>query len=760
MSNAVAAATGEYRRVTFVNQVALGLMGWPEAEIRGKALDSVFQIVNEFTRAKVESPVDRVLREGKIVGLANHTVLIARDGTEVPIDDSAAPLRGGDGTVQGAVLVFRDITERRRAEVTSELLSSIVESSEDAIISKDANGIITSWNDGAKHLFGYSIQEMIGKPITMLAPPDRQDEMSEILERVRHGEPVQPYRAVRRTKSGTLIHVSVSVSPIRDASGRIVGGSKIARDVSEQVEAQRELAAQREQLSGIIDSAMDAILTVDQSQQIKLFNGAAERVFQCSASEALGHSLDVFIPERFRQAHRKHIEQFGEASTTSRNMSRPGVLWGLRKNGKEFPLEASISQIEKDGEKLFTVILRDVTERKRAETELQMERERLSLALTTGRMGVYETDIIQNVLWLSPESYSLLGTTDHDFDPSPEAFVEIVHPQDRELFLQHIKGSIETHETINHEFRILRPDGSECWLSCQGQIEYNEAGRAVRHSGLLADITSRKQSEQMVRRFERLSGAARLSAAMAHEINNPLAGVVNLIYLAKNAPGTSDAVMQLLARAEQELERVAHAARQTLGFYRESNSPERIDVPALIESVLELYSTKLVSQHISIERAFGECEPIQGVRGEVRQAVSNVIANAIDAVAKGGVILIGVHSVLDDKGGAAEIVIADNGPGIAAGDVDTVFEPFFTTKGPTGMGLGLWVTKEIVERHGGTITVNSREEESELRGATVTIRFPRAPRIRRNELKTLATGPSKKKESAILDIEDGDGKPS
>jgi PAS domain S-box-containing protein len=394
------------------------------------------------------------------------------------------------------------------------------------------------------------------------------------------------------------------------------------------------------------------------------------------------------------------------------------------------------------------VILRDVSERKRAETELQTERDRLSLALTTGKMGVYEVDLAQNALWLSPESYSLLGTTPHDFSASPDAFVELVHPQGRELLLQHIKGSIQTHELINHEFRIVRPDGRECWVSCEGQADYNEAGRAIRHSGLLVDITSRKQTEQMVRRFERLSAAARLSAAMAHEINNPLAGVMNLIYLAKTAPGISDAAVELLTGAEQELERVAHAARQTLGFYRESTSPERIDVPSLVESVLELCSAKLVSKHISIQRAFGECTPIHGVRGEVRQAVSNVIANAIEAVPKGGVILIGIHSVPGDKENAAEIVIADNGPGIAVGDIDNVFEPFFTTKGGTGMGLGLWVTRDIVERHGGTITVSTREEESELRGATVTIRLPRAHRPQKNDNKASVSRASEEGEPA------------
>ena len=171
-------ATDADGRVTFANRVALSLLRWPEIELPGRPLAEVFRIVNEETRATVESPVARVLREGGIVGLANHTVLIARDGTETPIDDSAAPLLGSDGKMQGAVLVFRDITERRHAEAASRLLASIVESSGDAIFSQDLNGVVTTWNIGAERIFGYTAEEMIGKPASVLAAPQFPDEMA------------------------------------------------------------------------------------------------------------------------------------------------------------------------------------------------------------------------------------------------------------------------------------------------------------------------------------------------------------------------------------------------------------------------------------------------------------------------------------------------------------------------------------------------------------------------------------------------------
>src|SRR5262249_1814049 len=146
-------------------------------------LSEVFNIVNERTRKPAENPVTQVIATGRIAGLANHTVLIVKDGVERAIDDSAAPIRDSRGNISGVVLVFRDVTERRQAERASRSLASIVESSDDAIIGKDINGVITSWNRAAEGLFGYSAAEAIGRPIALLAPPDRADEMPTILTR-------------------------------------------------------------------------------------------------------------------------------------------------------------------------------------------------------------------------------------------------------------------------------------------------------------------------------------------------------------------------------------------------------------------------------------------------------------------------------------------------------------------------------------------------------------------------------------------------
>jgi PAS domain S-box-containing protein len=228
-------------RVTFMNGVAESLTGWPQAEAIGRPLPEVFHIVNERTRQPVENPALRALREGTIVGLANHTVLIARDGTERPIDDSAAPIRDDSGGPVGAVLVFRNVTERKQAEEARARLAAIVESSEDAIVSKTLDGVILSWNAGAERLFGYTPHEAIGRPITLIIPPDRQDEEHEILARIARGDRVEHFETVRVSKQGRRIDISLTVSPVRDRAGRIVGASKIARDITDRKRAEEAL---------------------------------------------------------------------------------------------------------------------------------------------------------------------------------------------------------------------------------------------------------------------------------------------------------------------------------------------------------------------------------------------------------------------------------------------------------------------------------------------------------------------------------------
>ncbi len=241
-------ATDREGKVAFMNPVAEKLTGWTQQEARGVPLENPFKIINELTRTITENPVKKVLETGAIVGLANHTLLIAKDGTERPIDDSAAPIRQSDGGLTGVVLVFRDVTARRAADLTSRRLAAIVDGAEDAIIGKSLDGIIHSWNQGAKRIFGYAASEVIGKSIYLLIPWDREDEEREIIARLRRGERVEHFETRRVARDGHEIDVSLSVSPVKDSSGRIVGASKILRDITAQKETEKALQESQKRL--------------------------------------------------------------------------------------------------------------------------------------------------------------------------------------------------------------------------------------------------------------------------------------------------------------------------------------------------------------------------------------------------------------------------------------------------------------------------------------------------------------------------------
>jgi PAS domain S-box-containing protein len=235
-------------RVTMLNAIAEQMTGWKMGEAVGRLLPEVFHILNEYSRQVVENPVAKVFASGRIVGLANHTVLIAKDGTEKPIDDSAAPIRDRHGELVGCVLVFRDVTQRRRLEKeaaerlrTARLLASIIESSDDAIVSKSLDGIIQSWNVGAERIFGHTAEQAIGKHISLIIPAERLAEENDIIARLKSGQRVDHFETVRAHRDGHRIDVSLTISPIKDNEGNVVGASKIARDITDRKRADEAL---------------------------------------------------------------------------------------------------------------------------------------------------------------------------------------------------------------------------------------------------------------------------------------------------------------------------------------------------------------------------------------------------------------------------------------------------------------------------------------------------------------------------------------
>ena len=224
--------TDSIGRVMFMNERAEVLTGWTLQDAHGRELRDIVHVIHESDRRPLDSPVARTLHTGELVRPVDHVVLRARNGREFPVEESAAPIRNQSGGTVGAVVVFRDIGDRKLAELERAHLAAIIADSDDAIVSKTLRGVILTWNSGAERLFGYGAQEAVGRPITMLIPPERLQEEIDILARIVRGDRVEHFETVRIAKDGRRLDISLTVSPIRNAAGEIIGASKIARDIT------------------------------------------------------------------------------------------------------------------------------------------------------------------------------------------------------------------------------------------------------------------------------------------------------------------------------------------------------------------------------------------------------------------------------------------------------------------------------------------------------------------------------------------------
>jgi two-component system, NtrC family, sensor kinase len=241
---------------------------------------------------------------------------------------------------------------------------------------------------------------------------------------------------------------------------------------------------------------------------------------------------------------------------------------------------------------------------------------------------------------------------------------------------------------------------------------------------LQAAIILAKKAEEALIGSEKLASAGRMAAVLAHEINNPLAAVMNLLFLAQTTASTPGPVRQYLKMADDELKRIAHITRQTLGFYRESSVPTDFLVVTLLNSITDLLQAKIVSTQVTVEKQCDDLLQVTAIFGELRQVISNLMLNSLDALGEGGRITLRASTSRNPLDGSSRIriTIADNGHGISATALPRIFEPFFTTKGSTGNGLGLWVCKQIIEKHGGSIRARSHTCDSH--GTTFSVVLP------------------------------------
>jgi PAS domain S-box-containing protein len=544
-----------------------------------------------------EAPMAQVLNGA--APIRNQEVVIERsDGSRIILRINIDPLYDINGRLSGAISVFEDVTDLKQAEQASRRLAAIVESSEDAIISKDLNGIITSWNQGAERLFGYTAEEVIGKPVTLLIPPERRDEEQGILQHIRRGEPIEHYETVRRGKDGSLLDISLTVSPIRDTKGNIVGASKIARDI---------------------------------------------------------------------------------------------------------------------------------TRRKRVEVALRENEQRLRLATQTGKLGVWDWDVVTNRISWSDSLYAIHGVRPDQFDGTVEGFAALIHPEDQGLVSAAIQRTLDKDVPYEIEFRAVHPDGVVVWLFTNATV-LRDGGRPVRMLGATMDISERKRTEEALRQSEeklrqqaqeleqqlimsgRLVSLGEVTASMAHEFNNPLGIIMGFVEDMLSGMAPADPNYRALQIIDEESKRCRQIVRDLMEYARPRSTDFcSTSIADAIEKTLQLVENRLYKQKVAVEKKLDPDLPrIQADSQQLEQVMVNLYLNAIDAMPEGGKLIVEAKIAQSDGiAPVAVITVADTGFGIAETDLPKIFQPFFTAKKRRGMGLGLPICQRIVKNHGGRIEVDS-----------------------------------------------------
>src|SRR2546423_3362477 len=378
-----------------------------------------------------------------------------------------------------------------------------------------------------------------------------------------------------------------------------------------------------------------------------------------------------------------------------------------------------------DNVRLYREAQEQVEQTRRAQEALERSKETIQLAQRCVGIGIWEWDLQSGALVWSDEICRLHGIEPQRFDGRYESWMESIHPEDRWQVHRSITQAMAKHGEYEVQYRVVFADKSLRWLEARGQTIM--IGNApVRMLGVALDVSSRKMVEEALRHSEKLAATGQLAASIAHEINNPLAAVTNVLYLLRIHPELSARLREYVKAGEEELARVVHITRQTLAFYREVSAPVMVSVPALLDEVLNVYTHKIEEKKVRLQKHFGSVEELWAFPGEVRQVFSNLLLNALEAVGESGTVVVRVRRCTGPhQQRGVRITVADNGPGIAGEHLPRIFEAFFTTKDSKGTGLGLWVSHGIVHKQGGTIRVRSRIHP-QRHGTCFTVFFPYA----------------------------------
>jgi PAS domain S-box-containing protein len=631
---------------------------------------------------------------------------------------------------------LQDITERKKAEKAEKAsqaqLSLLTDALPVLISYVDADQRYQFINKGYEDWFGFKRDELKGQRLEQVLDTLAYQIVSPYVERALAGETVT-YETIIPLKDQTRYAHVIYVPDITE-KGQVKGFFTLVTDITLYKQAEEGLQANQARLTGIIESAMDAIVSVDADQRIVLFNEAAEQVFGCSSAEAIGQPLDIFIPERFRQAHREQIQTFSQTGITNRAKGTGKVMFGRRRNGEEFPIEASISQIEVAGAKLFTVILRDVTEHMKAEEQL-----------------FYQANLLQNVsdAIIAADMHLKINSWNHAAEMIYGWSVDEVLGLGMNELLG-TKHMDEDTDYVLHQFldeaswegEVVQKhkDGSILYVLSSVSIIKDANNNLAGVVAVNRDITEQKEAEKVhmllqsqLQQAQKMESIGQLAGGVAHDFNNMLTVIQMYSELIRAKLPADHPLIEKIDLIRGASQRSSMLTRQLLAFSRRQIlSPKTLDLNNVIADLLKMLE-RLIGEDIILSSVF---QPglwsITADSSQIEQVVMNLVINARDAMPKGGMLTIETRNIQLDEtyskthigappGPFVLLTITDTGQGMDKQTQTRIFEPFFTTKKQgKGTGLGLSTVHGIVKQSGGNISVYSELDK----GTTFKVYLP------------------------------------
>jgi two-component system, cell cycle sensor histidine kinase and response regulator CckA len=652
-----------------------------------------------------------------------ETTALRADGKEFPVELTITDL--DIGRQPSFIVYLRDITARKQAEETVVWLASVVENSRDAIISKNLEGRILSWNKGAELTYGYSSEEMVGEHISILAPPGRHDEIDAIIEKLKTGCRIDRLETVRIAKGGRRLDVSLTISPVFNPDGTVAGASIIARDITAEKAVQEALRRANE--TSIYRSPIP-IVAVDTRRLITTWNPAAEEVFGWSEKEVLGKSNPIIPEHEATNAAQLHRRLLAGETIIGEEVLRQ------KRDGTSVIISLVAAPLWDENHNIRGIVgfLTDITERKCAEQALRTAEEKYRGIFENTFEGIYQTTPEGKYLSANPALARMLG-----FE-SPAELIQLhtdirrqeyADPSMREEFIQ----LMEKNGTVrNFEYQVHRKDGKIIWFSENAHAVRRADGTISHFEGTVRDISGQRELEQQLRQMQKIEAIGRLAGGIAHDFNNILMAASSYAELLDKKVADSSTrryVGEILAA----INRGASLTQGLLAFSRKQVvSPKVLDVNSLISHQLAMLQ-RLIPENVELKFLPGAIGNIKADSTQIEQTLLNLVINARDAMPRGGIAIIEtLNATLDpeDSGISREpqvrdyvmLSVSDNGCGMDAETQSHLFEPFFTTKEQgKGTGLGLATVFGIVKQNGGQICVRSQAGL----GSTFKLYFPR-----------------------------------